>query len=265
MMADVQASPWLPPSRARPLRAWRRDQIAALENVLQRVLDAWSRDWGVLPPAMPLAGEIWRDVVGCDAEWNALRAGGGLPGAWLRAPSDADLLAALGTGPVAQSVRTACLRDAALRIAVALDLPTVSDAEPSGPSADLARSWSGAVCVQLHTAAHWLLVIGAEQLRTVLQGLPGARPPAGPRTARRALVHVGQALAARPLPLQVRLDGCELDLGALQSLARGDVVRLRHALTQPAHVTDGDGCSCLAGYLASRGPRKALALTGPSQ
>jgi hypothetical protein len=265
MGAGVQASTWLPTSRARALRAWRRDQLILVEDGLQRALDAWCRDWGVFPPAMPLACEPWREEAAGDTEWHALRADSGPPGAWLCAPADAELLAAFGMGPVARGVRAACLHDAAARVAIALGLPTVGDAEPSGPPADLVRPWAGAVCVRLHAPGHWLLVIGAEALQAVLQRGGGARPPAGQRAARQALVPIGQALATRPLPLQVRLDGCELDLGALQSLARGDVVRLRHVLTQPAHVTDGDGRACLAGYLASRGPRKALALTGPSQ
>jgi flagellar motor switch protein FliM len=62
------------------------------------------------------------------------------------------------------------------------------------------------------------------------------------------------------LPLQVRLEACEVDIGRLQDLQPGDVVRLPHRLDAPAAVVGPGGQPLFGGYLVRRRGRKAVEL-----
>jgi flagellar motor switch protein FliM len=82
--------------------------------------------------------------------------------------------------------------------------------------------------------------------------------------SRDALVVATAALAERPLELHVELEGCELDVGALQDLQVGDVVRLAHGLDRPVCVRHAGASLCHA-YIGRRGNRKAVELAGRLQ
>jgi hypothetical protein len=117
------------------------------------------------------------------------------------------------------------------------------------------RPWSGALLVSLPLCGDVLL--DAALVRAVLPARPVAAGAAG---ARAPLVPLHRAAAALTLPLQVRLEACEVDIGNLQDLQPGDVVRLPHRLDAPAAVVGRDGQPLFGGYLVRRRGRKAVEL-----
>jgi flagellar motor switch/type III secretory pathway protein FliN len=231
---------------------------------LTDVYGQWTAAWGIDVPA----GQLLCQAAGPQSlaadRWVAFAADAG-PQAWLWLPphDDGQFLNALfrdasSTGMLARAVAAGCRQDAIKRVASLLGLACAAgDAPP--PSALLARAGSGAV-EALVTAAPGLRLLLAPEVAAKWCRGTGARLP----DQRERLAAATSALAAFPVRLHVGLEGCELELAALQGLQVGDVVRLDHSLATPVAVRNGKEHFCHA-YLGRRGNRKAVELAGRLQ
>jgi hypothetical protein len=152
--------------------------------------------------------------------------------------------------PVLAEVVAMCRADAHARLADALQL---ARCDGEGPPAGAWRPWSGALLASLPMG--WRVLLDAALVRSLLPP-PAREAPATPAP----LVPLQRAAAALALPLQVHLEGCEVDIGSLQDLRPGDVVRLPHPLDAPAAVVARDGQPLFGGYLVRRRGRKAVEL-----
>jgi flagellar motor switch/type III secretory pathway protein FliN len=259
------AKPWLPSSAARPLHWWGAGGLRRLEHALSSVYRQWTAAWGIDCPAVQLlCHPAGPQSVAADRPWVALAADA-RPQAWLSLPGhdDGQLLKALfrddsSTGMLAPAVAAGCRQDAIKRVASLFELACATE-DGSPPSALLARAGSGAVEVLVTTAPGLRLLLAPEVAARWCRGT-GPRAP----DRRERLAAATSALAALPVRLHVGLEGCELELAALQELQVGDVVRLDHALASPVAVRHGKEHLCHA-YLGRRGNRKAVELAGRLQ
>lgn len=258
---QVRTSPWQPRAAAAALLAWPAGGPARIAHLLQGAWQAWARDWGLDAAAgeAPLAcSEAAAAYVPGDA-WAAL--GRGTRGtAWTCAAPDEEALLAQAlfaapdaATPIVREVVAACRADVQARLACALQLAgTGGDGAPP-PAAW--QPWSGALLAVLPGGRRVLL-----EAALVRALLPPGRSEGRSQAARAPLVGVQRAAAALTLPLQVRLAPCEVDLGSLQDLRPGDVLRLPHRLDAPAAVTGPDGQALFGGWLVRRHERKAVEL-----
>lgn len=266
MTADrtTSASPWRVPGCETSLLCWRDDQLAALANQLGSVLSAWRAEWAV-PGESRVGCAAAKPVQPGGDQWRGLQSRADGAG-WLHVPRDgptrlATAIFSMRTpGPVAQQVAAACEQDALARITATLDLAVRHDG--NGPGAAECSPWSGAVEASFPQPLGWRLVLQASVVLAWCRshGLPA--PSQASSCVHAPLASAAEALAARPLTLEVLLEGCELDLGSLQRLQPGDVVRLRHGIETPAAIADAAGVALFTGYLGRRGACKAVELAG---
>jgi hypothetical protein len=148
--------------------------------------------------------------------------------------------------------------DAMTRLASALGWEVLQGAshEHSGPGA--AHRWSGSVEATLPLLG-WRIVLAASGVRQKLQPVS---PPKRALEPASPLCSTVEAIRYQEVCLQVVLDGCELELRTLQSLAVGDVVPLRHPLADPAHLMDSTGRQLFSGHLGRQGRSRAVELAG---
>lgn len=240
---------WQRRGDARRLACADAGQLQHVQRVLQEAEDAWRAAWGV-PAAMTVRCE---SLLAADAgtPWDVL---GQKPGATVHvrwsAPAQAPLYSpADEPGPLAVLANAACRDDRVARLVstLLLDHPAWTAAEALGPSG----RWSGSVRAVLGCGTELRLDAGAVAL------LSAPRPPLD--AALPALVPVLQAAAGRRLRVQARLADCTIELGRLQDLQPGDVVRLDHRLEAPLSLHACDG-AVFTGFLAAHRGRKALEL-----
>ena len=244
-----------PATSARRLVAWRDTELVQLGRLLQDAVQAWAAEWG-LPPS-------WQGSVHCacastpdaGAPWQCL-AGEAGASAWLASGErSADALAqalvgAVAVTPLLRELGEACRRDQQERLLATLRL---GESEARGASApNFPGRWSGNVVAALPGGAR--LLIEATAVERLLRPAPAKPSRAG------ALVPLAHAFADLAFPLQVRLEGCDLDLGSLQDLQPGDVLRLRHRLDVPASVCGAGGDALFQGFLARSRGRRAIEL-----
>jgi hypothetical protein len=252
------------PRRVQPLRFRTRQQLRALGEALEAVFREWKGDWGLVFPGA--------ERVECTPALPERRTGatylasrGTEAAAWLIVPSDFSLqLAAVlfggepRAGSVSKGVLAACEEDWLARVSVAL---RVERADPSAVSKEPAchSFWAGWVRADLPLQA--CVLMNAEAVDMVLRS-GGEDIGRGKATRERglALVTLADALADASIALHVHLEGCEVDVGVLQELQLGDVVRVRHRLEEPATVRSAAGEVLFAGYLARRRGHKAVEL-----
>jgi hypothetical protein len=258
-----ESGPWRADGAAQPLLAWSTPQREALGAALARAIAQWREEWGMTVEASPVRCEPATSKAVLRDGWRTLGAGAG---AWLHAAGDdaaqiARLLfdADSAGGRVTADVVEACARDARARLAAALRLAD-GEATNTAPLPGLGQPWSGALQAMLPGTPGWSLLLSAEAVQAWCRasGLPTQGTPAP--TSRQPLCSATEALGERALSLNVELSGCELDLGALQSLQIGDVVRLQHALDAPARLTSDEGQLVFDGYLVAQEGRKAIEL-----
>lgn len=253
------APAWRADREGTPLLAWRGEQLAMLAVKIDAVLGAWASDWGI-PPALCTAVDCSAVEGAGDAPWQGL--GGAESGAaWIHwtAEGRAQLAAALFRGaaqltPLIEEISGACWSDALSRMRSSLALPDVGPY--AAPAASTLSAWSGAVVVSLPFRARLLLAAGAvPKLVAEARGAPAARP-----VASRPLLGIPEAIGERALRIEVHLEGCDIEIGALQDLQLGDVLRLRQALDKPASVSVADGVPVFRGFLVRSRGRKAIEL-----
>ena len=259
---DPGAGPWRPSAAARPLRWWDERRLGLLAKALQDLLSQWRAAWEMSCGETAVECQAARRkslVAGC---WLALRDGTSPRAWWLGASDDNDGLlqtlfpGAVRCGPLAHAMAESCRRDAVQRIADWLGL-ACGEADGGLPDAGLGCHGSGAVEAALPFPLAARLVLSAEVAARCMTG-PGNRPS---RPKLEPLVPATTALARSPLGLSVELQGCEIDVGALQALQVGDVVCLEHQLHAPATVRHA-GASLCSAYIGRRGGCKAVELAG---
>ena len=268
---EPMCAPWLPPLRGRALRASSGEGRDALVEALRHALVDWARNWGLAASSLQLACTAFAGGSETGGPWHTLRDGEGALAGWLHAPPAEALLqnllsGAQRTGVLAQAVCQSCVDDAALQMTTALGLQQDAAGELGPPSVE-ASPWSGALQVDVTVRAGaddapraWRLVLSGTGVSAWWSRTGRARAKRQRIGPRSAVVPVAQALASCRITLQARLEGCELELGALRTLALGNVVRCRHALVAPAMLSDRQGQPCLAGYLVNQAGRRALEL-----
>ncbi|TFY97075.1 FliM/FliN family flagellar motor C-terminal domain-containing protein [Ramlibacter humi] len=256
-----EASPWRSREAGWELVAWTTRQTDALADAIGRALAEWRQAWGLEREALGVRLEPASSEAVLRPGWKALGPGEG----WLLAPGGA--ASGLATmlfgkrGALAGEVADACAGDVTRRLAAILMLGTGGVSQ--SPMPGLGQPWSGALYAELPGTPGWRLLIGPGAVSAWCRQaglLVDTSPAAAPRDA---LCSTADALAARKLALDVRLSGCELDLGALQGLRVGDVVRLGHGLQEPVRLVDAEGCSVFGGYLVARQGRMAVELARP--
>jgi hypothetical protein len=261
MSAREQASgPWHAHAAARPLVAWSDNQLGVLGRTVDRALAGWAADWGLRAPwTAPVRCGAPAQAEGSAWEWLA---GAGETASWTCSGKSAaqELTRALFAGaadatPLLLEIGQACWDDALGRVRAMLPL-SAADGAPAEPGAWALAPWGGSALVDLPAGAR--LLLQAAVVRACVDAAGPAPQAATPVRSGPATVPVERALAASALQLQVQLDGCELDVGSLQDLQVGDVLRLRHALDAPAAVSLADGVPLFTGFLARSRGRKAV-------
>lgn len=258
------AGGWRAPGREQPLLCWRESELAALRDVLDAALAAWSVDWGVVGVAgvaCSVATESSTlDAVAC--EWLQWQAGSG---GWLHGAEDVQrrLEVALfameaARGTAAAQLALACEQDARARV-LGLFALSVTAKNAGAPGTDARGPWSGAVQIFLPPPLGWRLLLQAQVVQAWCRAQGLAIAPAACRP-RNPLTSASDALAESLITLAVRLEGCQLELGALQRLQPGDVVRLQHPVAAPASVVDATGAALFQAYLGRSGSLKAVEL-----
>jgi hypothetical protein len=255
----MQGSPWRSAPQATAVLAWRDADADRVAGIVATALERWAMDWDLPAPAAtpgrclpasanPQQGSAWRPFARSEAGT-----------AWIHGPAERECLVPVSwlpevpaTTPVVQAVEAERERDVQARIASALQLEPAS-APCLLPDTVWSR-WSGALVAQIPGGCSLLLEAGV--VRRLL-GPPVSRP------ARRALVPVDAAMAARPLRVEVELDGCELPLGELAGLQLGDVLRLRHPVDHPARVRHAGADFLFHAWLARSRGRRAVEFAAP--
>jgi flagellar motor switch/type III secretory pathway protein FliN len=253
-------------AEARSLRWWTAQQLAGLAATLEAELAGWSAAWGV--PAGTVQAELAHAAAAVPGPWHAM-AGAAAP-AWTTQLAPAQLRQALfaetgpaihpeGYGTLAEALAHSC-RDAWYACLLRWTRPDDAPAAacPAAPPASDRLAWSGAVRLTIRGDAweqHVHLSAAAASRLMEPVAAPAASGPMPP------LASVREALAARPLTLRLELAGLELDVGSLQQLAVGDVVRLPHLLSQPLTLRAAELPLQCAAYLGQRDGRYAVELS----
>ena len=258
MSTTPPPSPWRRVDRAVPLHAWRDAQLEPIALRLQAALDAWREDWGLGNGSFEVTCAALQDPVE-GSRWTVLGARNGAI-AWVDGfiAVDETLARALldvdhPTTPVARGVFQRCRADGLARLANALALEPEGVAEHAPPSG----RWTGAVQAILPWGMRVLINHAAVQALAPASERASAAASARLSTA---LAGIAEALGNDTLSLSVQLADCELDVGSLQDLRVGDVVRARHPVDRPLRVLHGDGEPLFTGHLVRRGAFKAIEL-----
>ena len=247
----------------RPLWWWTSPQLDALAKALSRPWDGWLGGWygeRAQSVVCVLAHEVERSAI----PWHLL-AGEGDAWAWSDSqrtdsgsvptalfPGHRAVAPGSAAAAVERSSREALLAALAgtLKLPLRLqeDLPVVPDGTP----------WSGDVMVTLSAPSTAVrLMLNGACVAHVL-GLAKRPLEAG------GLPPVQAAVPLVGTRVSVELAGCEISLGALGSLAAGDILRLPHPLSAPLLVKVADSTVCAA-HLGRRDRSRAIELlTTPS-
>lgn len=251
----------------RPYQLLNTSGLAAIERSLAVAWEAWAAAWLAAQP--PARIRCYRA-----SEYRVART---RPEAWLYAgPAAASValscsagftgrLGALLTGGAAEMRAGASpLHDELVRRAlaelVALLCPWVAGRAAARIGAAEAlpqQGWeagSGAAVAVLEWDGELVeLVLGAAQVAALL-------PAAADAPARRPGTRIADALAGGRLRLNVLAGEVQLELGLLQTIAIGDVIRLDTRIDQPLQVVNEDGARLCGAFLGSCEGRKSVQL-----
>jgi flagellar motor switch/type III secretory pathway protein FliN len=241
--------------------------LDALRGRAAEALAGWRAAWGVELRGLEIAGvrghegdesgaavwHSWRPS-GAAVAWVAMEPGfdRGLRRAFF--PDETGEAGELSTSLAAEVAGTARGDLAATLIAAMRGKQTVARArlDPEEPPAWLLANGSGAVALDLtlEGASMRILVASAELPRPA----PEAREPGRP------LVHTADALQHAPVTVAVQIGTVELELGAVQALAPGDVIRLGTKIGEPLALTASDGTALCRGHLGKHDGVRAVDL-----
>lgn len=260
-MNAAEQKPWLTETRAMPLRSWSDAQLHDYAMHLQAAVGRWAAAWEVdsvgdatvrcLPAAAPDA-QAW--------SWQALGSHQSAA-VWFAQTEDVhDWIAQQlfeadkVRTPVLKTVCEACMRDLRSQLATALRVEGARLVPP--PRGEQLGSWCGAVIAILPIPV-LVLATGAGVAACVNDPESGKASKAMPASS---LTRIDEAVAGCFISLRAAMQPCDLDVGALQRLQPGDVVRLPHALDRPLQIEFDDGHAAFAGALVRKRGARAVEL-----
>lgn len=254
--------------RMQPLRWWTGPQLTELAARFEHVTQEWCTAWG-LPAPVALVCMRAHECAGAQAEDWRLWAAQGERQVLLRSKETpaAQLLSALFK-PAAKAGECAhdsmasqlaqqawCALQAAWRGVCGI-APVAQMDEAATAPAD-SRAWSDAVVLGFDG---WVLDLQLYLNPACASELMHMPPRFQlPAASQPPLTDFFDALQDASLPLRVALSDVEIDIGSLQNLALGDVIRLPHLLDAALNVHVGDDIVCTA-YLGQRQGRRAVEL-----
>jgi flagellar motor switch/type III secretory pathway protein FliN len=243
-----------------PFLLLKRSTAVALAERASAALSVWGAAWAELPDSSVTcvaanAADVYRTT---PSNWRPRSlADGGV--VWVHAQTGLeraleqilfDLVEEDPSGDarlrssIATDVAADALEDLLAGAIFALTGQASSPAEPAPLPDRLFRTGAGTLhcSIGLADKSIKLLVPGS-----AIKPQPGA--PSAP--SGRAVVDLHDAIAHLPVDLNVELSGAEVTLGALGSLAIGDVITLPDSLEQPVRVTGANGATMFHGHLGS--------------
>jgi hypothetical protein len=231
--------------RVRSLRWWSDAALLGAADKLRRTLEPWAAGWGLSLHELRACNAAAEGALPAPVEQHVLAAG--TARVWHGDGHAVGALAALLFGPPPAEARggSALACELAARAwqdlldALSVALP-VAAAAPTSAIADAEHAWSGAVRVDFDVrgmgpASRFSLRLDAAVAGTWCAGRATASA-ANPVMQPTPLVTLPEVVAQRPVRVSVHLAAVELNLGELQSLAVGDVIRLPHRLDDPLQV-----------------------------
>lgn len=242
----------------RPLRWWTQVQLDAVALVLADPWSAWLWEWhGERPltvtctPAHEVqdGGVEWHPVAGAEDAWVWWERGDPEAG-----PVRTSLFgpeATVAAGSMAAAVERMSRKALEGRLANTLGL---LEPMPAARVPALERSaWSGSLIVRVSAPSL--------SIRLFMNGLCVAKAlgPLGYARPVEDLPPVEDGVSSLRTRASVELVGCEINLGDLQAVAVGDVLRLPHRLSEPMLVKVGDTPVCAA-HLGRRADSRAVEL-----
>jgi hypothetical protein len=255
-------------SRATPLRWWSAQQLDAVAARLAPLWAAWLSDWrpasvrGEPRVACRLAWELRTDA---ERQWSGL--GKGLNGsAWTRTAEERAgnvheaLFGAAGRSsraPLSRALAAEAAADLEGRLRAELGTPTRAVGAPLPLQL---RPWSGAVVVSLTVEASVVfeLLLDGDLAASRVPSVASSPAPtaAAPLPT---LVPADAACRAQQVRVDIRLAGCELDLGTLAGIRVGDIIPMTHSLESPLQMVV-EGRTLGSGFLGRHGNVKAIEL-----
>lgn len=248
------------------LRWWTAPQLAGLALRFERVTHDWCAAWGFPAPAALMCMRA-HECPGAQADDWRLWAAQGERQVLLRSKESpaVQLLSALfdpATGECAHDSMASqlahqawCALQEAWRGVCGIALVAHSDAAMMTPADSLA--WSGAVILSFDGwLANLQLYLNPACAAELMHISPRDQLAA---SSQPSVSDLFEALQDTSLPLRFALADVEIELGSLQNLALGDVIRLPHLLEAPLHAHLGDDIACTA-YLGQRQGRRAVEL-----
>ncbi|MES2538653.1 MAG: FliM/FliN family flagellar motor C-terminal domain-containing protein [Pseudomonadota bacterium] len=131
--------------------------------------------------------------------------------------------------------------------------------EPFAPEQSLHAPGSGAAVAEIACGeCRITLLISPHQAASMLAGLTAAAP------AKIAFENRRDALANGRIALTVAIGETQLEIGLLQTIVAGDVIRLNTRIDQPLAVMTADGVRLCSAFLGSREGHKSVQLTSPT-
>lgn len=255
-----------PAETAQPLHFWRADQLRELDRLLEMALLSWAGDWGL---AQSLVRVSCHRAGADDAATDgiALRGQEGML-AHFRSETWAAALvrelfgAAIDPCGIPGEVAGACIDDAMRRLAHVLGMPGARR-ERTPPPRLRRGTWRGEVQAALPFGGVLLLNAAAAEACLRRRGM-AARPRRSLPADAPVAMPLLRAAAGQRVSLRAQLEPCEVDLGVLQDLRPGDVLRIPHRLDAPLQLRTEAGTALFSGYLANSRGRKVLELVAPA-
>ena len=218
----------------RPFRLLGEGAVRAVRTALMQAVSAWTADWGLAPALVDVdVHRAWDDASARTLAWNHGAQSNGRR-AWLAVGPDVAtglqqmiFPADPSYGPVGSATPTLAAAGALQALDALLDalLRTSLSSQHNVPRCDAAvpaTPWeygSGALVARL--------AVGNRHFHVLLDGpaVQALVPPAAPLPALRA-VDVAAGVADVPVSLRLQAGTARVGVGALLSLAPGDVIRL---------------------------------------
>lgn len=258
-------------TQPRAFRLLGESALRALRGTLARVAADWAREWGISPALVEVSVQRASDGVAARTlAWPRSVQSGGLE-AWLGSSTDLGaelqrLMFAADPAFVPDSGGAPELAPAAARRALDTLLDELAEAAMPGQQSVLRSAhapvpeylWergSGALLAQLAVGRqHCRILLGSAAVQA-RQAAPAALPAL-------AAVDLEQSLSGVPVELRLVAGSARVGLGALLSLAPGDVVRLDRQADAPLALGTQSGHGLFDVYLGRSGEQLAVELVG---
>lgn len=257
-------------------RVWSGTQIAALEAEIGCAVEAWSQRWLNRDKA---EGDVsilvdedatqnwpgannWRCYRSSNDAWVGAHGVDYAHIALCRALTGGQIELGCNdtAGPIATQLMDSAEADLA---AVLLRLPThagtpVADADEQHGLLDVVASpGSGCVLVKWKLDGRFLSwVLSGGCVAAWLRSSRSAKPTVSPLVGSRL-----EAIDEQTVTVQVIAGRSEVTIGELESLSKGDVIRLNQPLDVPLQAVVGGTTHGLSGYLGIQGKNKAIQVT----